>query len=60
MAVPETYRIEELNPFLEWHLHGTTINRKEALRWGTVLSRRIRRSVRVLDASKTVIAKFDV
>ncbi len=55
----QSYQIEELNPFLEWHLHGTTDNRHEALIWGNSLCQKIRRSVRILDASKAVVAQFD-
>ena len=52
----QPYRVEELNPFQEWHLHGSAIEMEEALSWAKSLSKQINRSVRVLDPSGNIIA----
>ena len=54
----QPYRVEELNPFQEWHLHGSAIEIEDALNWAKSLSKQINRSVRVLDPSENVIAQF--
>ena len=51
----QPYRVEELNPFQEWHLHGSTIEMEEALNWAKSLSKQINRSVRVLDPAGNII-----
>ncbi|QNJ22632.1 hypothetical protein SynMITS9220_01332 [Synechococcus sp. MIT S9220] len=51
----QPYRVEELNPFQEWHLHGSTIEMEEALKWAKSLSKQINRSVRVLDPAGNII-----
>ena len=55
----QPYRIEELNPFQEWHLHGSALEMEEALNWAKSLSAQINRSVRVLDGSDNIIAQFN-
>jgi len=52
----QPYRIEELNPFQEWHLHGSALEMEEALNWAKSLSKQINRSVRVLDPAGNIIA----
>ena len=56
----KNFRIEELNPFLEWHLHGSTDDINEAMSWAQSLSDQINRSVRVIDFSGNVIILFEV
>ena len=55
----QPYRVEELNPFQEWHLHGSALEMEEALNWAKSLSAQINRSVRVLDTSDNIIAQFN-
>ncbi len=52
----QPYRIEELNLFQEWHLHGSALEMEEALNWARSLSSQINRSVRVLDPAGNVVA----
>jgi len=52
----QPYRIEELNPFQEWHLHGSALEMEEALNWARSLSSQINRYVRVLDPAGNVVA----
>jgi hypothetical protein len=54
------YRVQELNPFLEWHHHGSTADRKEAMNWAKSLSCQLKRSVRVLDHSERIIVQYDI
>ena len=60
MADPQPYRIEELNPFQEWHHHASSNDQEDALRWANVLSKQIRRSVRVLNRNGDVLALFRI
>ena len=53
------YRIEELNPFQEWHLHGSTVDQQEAINWAQDLCTQIKRSVRVLDQTDNIVKQFD-
>ena len=52
----QPYRVEELNPFQEWHLHGSSNEMEQALGWAKSLRKQINRSVRVLDPAGNVIA----
>tara|TARA_B100000073_G_C23491125_1_gene475700 strand:+ start:412 stop:591 length:180 start_codon:yes stop_codon:yes gene_type:complete len=56
MTDQQPYRVEELNPFQEWHLHGSAIEMEQALSWARSLSKQINRSVRVLDPAGNIIA----
>ena len=53
------FRIEELNPFQEWHLHGTTDNQEQAIQRAKEICKRISRPVRILTAQNKLIAKFE-
>ena len=59
MADLQLYRVEELNPFREWHHHGSAIEMEAAISWAKSLSTQLNRSVRVLDQSDNVIAQFN-
>lgn len=53
------YRIEELNPFQEWHLHGSTGSKQAAIDWAKSLSDKIKRSVRVIDQTNKIVKQID-
>ena len=55
MTDMQLYRVEELNPFQEWHLHGSSIEIEQALNWAKSIRKQINRSVRVLDPAGNVI-----
>ena len=55
----QNYRIEELNPFLEWHHHGTANGLEDAMLWAKTLNQQIGRSVRVLNGKGDVLAYFE-
>ncbi len=59
MTGSPTYRIEELNPFQEWHHHGSTRRQEDALAWAENLSRQINRSVRVLNDNGQILGYFE-
>jgi|TARA_Y100000589_G_scaffold88615_1_gene82870 hypothetical protein len=59
MPVEQTYRIEELNPFFEWHRHGTADDQSRALLLAEALCQKIKRPVRVLDEADKVIEVFE-
>ena len=59
MTGPPTFRIEELNPFQEWHHHGSTHIQQNALAWAENLSQQIHRSVRVLNEQGHILAYFE-
>ena len=59
MLAKQTYRIEELNPFFEWHLHGTADDQSSALLLAEALGQKIKRPVRVLDEADKVIEVFE-
>ena len=59
MPAEQTYRIEELNPFFEWHLHGTADDQSRALLLAEALCQKIKRPVRVLDEADKVIKEFE-
>ena len=53
------FRIEELNPFQEWHLHASADNQDYAIRRAQEICRQICRPVRILTAKNKLVAKFD-
>jgi trehalose-6-phosphatase len=53
------YQIQELNPFLEWHLHATSDDLEQSLVWAKQITSQIARPVRVLDQNAIVIAVYD-
>ena len=54
------YQIQELNPFLKWHLHGTSDDLNQSLLWAQQITSQIARPVRVLDKIAIVIALYDL
>ena len=59
MPIRFTFTIEELNPFQEWHQHGTTNGLKEAMKWARTISKRQKVKVRILNPEGDVIAMID-
>ena len=53
------FKIEELNPFLEWHLHGSATSQEHALHRAQDICRQIGRPVRILTATNKLVAQFD-
>ena len=49
------FRVEELNPFLEWHLHTTEASLELASESATRIARMIGRKTRVLDEVGSVL-----
>ena len=54
MAV-EQFSVEELNPFLEWHLHTTATSLEFASAEATRIARMIARETRVLSEGGSVL-----
>jgi len=59
-GMAEEFRVEELNPFLEWHLHTTAMSLETALSEATRIARMIGRKTRVLSADGAVRFVVDV
>ena len=53
------FRIEELNPFQEWHLHDSANNQEHAIKRAREICRQICRPVRILTAQNELIAEFE-
>ena len=53
------YQIQELNPFLEWHLHATSDDLNQSLVMAQQITAEIARPVRVLDQDAIVIAVYN-
>ena len=53
------FRIEELNPFQEWHWHGTATSQDHAIERAQDICRQICRPVRVLTAGNKLVAIFE-
>ena len=51
----EEFRVEEINPFLEWHLHAITMSLETALVKATRIARMIGRETRVLSEDGSVL-----
>ena len=51
----EQFRVEELNPFLEWHLHTTATS----LEFASAEATRIGRETRVLSEGGSVLFEVD-
>ena len=51
----EQFRVEELNPFLEWHLHTTATSLEVASAEANRIARMIGRKTRVLDEVGSVL-----
>ena len=53
------FRVQELNPFQEWHLHGAVDDFDEALKMAGKISNQIGVPVRVLNRTDGVAASFE-
>ena len=53
------FRVQELNPFQEWHLHGDADDLEEALQMAGKICKQIGVPVRVLNRTDEVVASFD-
>ena len=53
------FRIQELNPFLEWHLHTTAATLEVAAVEAKRIARMIGRKTRVLSESGSVLFEVD-
>jgi hypothetical protein len=53
------FRVEELNPFMEWHLHTTEASLEVASKSAKRIARVIRRKTRVLSEDGTVLTQVD-
>ena len=53
------FKIEELNPFQEWHLHGSANSQEQALHRAQDICRQIGRPVRIRTATNKLVAQFD-
>ena len=51
----EQFQVEELNPFLEWHLHTTATSLEVASAEANKIARMIGRKTRVLDEVGSVL-----
>ena len=53
------FRVEELNPFMEWHLHTTEASLEVASKSAKRIARVIGRRTRVLSEDGTVLTRVD-
>ena len=53
------FRVQELNPFLEWHLHTTATSLEVASEEAKRIARMIGRRTRVLNEDGTVLTEVD-
>ena len=53
------FRVQELNPFLEWHLHRTASTLEVAAAEAKRIARMIGRKTRVLSESGSVLCEVD-
>ena len=53
------YQVQELNPFLEWHLHTTATSLDAATNEAKRIARMIGRKTRVLDEKGAVLLEVD-
>ena len=54
------FRVEELNPFLEWHLHTSAASLEAASAEATRIAKVIGRKTRVLSPDGAVLLEVDV
>ena len=52
------FRVEELNPFMEWHLHATAESLDVAYKSAEEIARKIGRQTRVLSENGKVVDLF--
>ena len=55
----EQFLVQELNPFLEWHLHTTAASWKVASEEAKRIARMIGRKTRVMSEDGTVLIEVD-
>ena len=55
----EQFRVQELNPFLEWHLHTTAASCKVASEEAKRIAKMIGRKTRVLSEDGEVLFEID-
>ena len=55
----DQFRVQELNPFLEWHLHTTAASLEIASKEAERIARMIGRKTRVLSENGTVLNEVD-
>ena len=55
----EQFQIQELNPFMEWHLHTTEASLEIASKEAERISRMIGRKTRVLTTEGEVLMEVD-
>ena len=53
------FQIQELNPFLEWHLHTTAASLEVASEEAKRITKMIGRKTRVLDENGEVLTEVD-
>ena len=53
------FRVQALNPFQEWHLHGAADDLEEALKMAGKICNQIGVPVRVLNRTDEVVASFE-
>tara|TARA_Y100000361_G_scaffold60988_1_gene53535 strand:- start:955 stop:1134 length:180 start_codon:yes stop_codon:yes gene_type:complete len=53
------FRVQELNPFMEWHLHTTATSLEVASEEAKRIARMIGRRTRVLNEDGTVLTEVD-
>ena len=53
------FRVQELNPFQEWHLYGAADDLEEALKMAGKICKQIEVPVRVLNRADEVVASFE-
>ena len=55
----DQFRVQELNPFLEWHLHTTAASLEFASKEAKRIARMIGRKTRVLSEDGAVLTQVD-
>ena len=55
----EQFRVQELNPFLEWHLHTTAMSLETASSEATRIAGMIGRKIRVLGEDGSVLLEVN-
>ena len=55
----DQFQVQELNPFLEWHLHTTAASLEVASEEAKRITKMIRRKTRVLGENGEVLTEVD-
>jgi len=53
------FRVQELNPFMEWHFHASALSLEVASKEANKIARMIGRKTRVLDEDGEVLHEVD-